>query len=109
MRRRLLVSLLLATLGVAASFCIVIIDEREVAFRTILNESDPTLFGLHLNQPVIDQPGWYIRIPFLHQLYRYPRQRLHYAAQPFELYTSDKQLIEGDFAALVPSSRRPQV
>ena len=98
MRRRLLSLLLLATLGVAASFCIVIIDEREVAFRTILNESDPTLFGLHLNQPVIDQPGWYIRIPFLHQLYRYEGRRMRYdRADPLELQTSEKLLIEVDY------------
>ncbi len=98
MRRRLLVSLLLATLGVAASFCIVIIDEREVAFRTILNESDPTLFGLHLNRPVIDEPGWYVRIPFLHQLYRFEGRRMRYdRADPVELQTSEKLLIEVDY------------
>ncbi len=101
MRTRLLSLLLLATLGVAASFCIVIIDEREVAFRTILNESDPTLFGLHLNQPVIDQPGWYIRIPFLHQLYRYEGRRMRYdRADPLELQTSEKLLIEVDYYAV---------
>ena len=65
MRRQVAVLLLLATLGVAASLCVVIIDEREVAFRTILNESDMVLpgLGLQLNPgsgdrpAILDQPG----------------------------------------------------
>ncbi len=107
MRRRLLVSLLLATLGVAASFCIVIIDEREVAFRTILNESDPVVFGLHINPgsgdmpAILDRPGWYVRIPFVHQLYRYEKRRMRYdRGDPLELQTSEKLLIEVDYYAV---------
>ena len=101
MRRRLPSLLLLAFLGVAASYCIVIIDEREVAFRTILNESDPMVFGLHLNQPVLDRPGWYIRIPFLHQLYRYEGRSMRYdRGDPLELQTSEKLLIEVDYYAV---------
>ena len=107
MRRRLLGFLLLATLGVAASFCIVIIDEREVAFRTLLNESDPVVFGLHVNPgsgdmpAVLDRPRWYVRIPFVHQLYRYEKRRMRYdRGDPLELQTSEKLLIEVDYYAV---------
>ncbi|MEE9279792.1 MAG: protease modulator HflC [Myxococcota bacterium] len=108
MRRQVVVLLLLATLGVAASFCVVIIDEREVAFRTILNESDMVLPGLGQLNPgsgdrpaILDQPGWYIRIPFIHQLYRYEKRRMRYdRAEPLELQTSEKLLIEVDYYAV---------
>ncbi len=109
MRRQLVGLLLLATLGVAVSFCVVIIDEREFAFRTILNESDMVVpgLGLQLNPgsgdkpAVLDQPGWYIRIPFIHQLYRYEKRRMRYdRAEPLELQTSEKLLIEVDYYAV---------
>jgi membrane protease subunit HflC len=101
MKRRLVSLLLLATLAVAASFCIVIIDVREIAFRTILNESDPTPFGIHINQPLLVEPGWYVRIPFLHQLYRYERRKMRYdRGDPVELQTSEKLLIEVDYYAV---------
>lgn len=101
MRRSLLLLLVLATAVVAASFCIVIIDEREVAFRTILNESDPVVFGFHINRPVLDRPGWYVRVPFIHELYRYEKRRMRYdRGEPLELQTSEKLLIEVDYYAV---------
>lgn len=101
MRRSLVLLLLLATVAVAASFCIVIIDEREVAFRTVLNESDPVVLGFHINRPVLDRPGWYVRVPFLHQLYRYEKRRMRYdRGEPLELQTSEKLLIEVDYYAV---------
>ena len=72
MTRGIVLLLLLLTLGVVGSFCVVILDEREQAFRTLLNDPDPKLFGLSLNRAILTEPGWYIRIPGLHQLHRNP-------------------------------------
>jgi membrane protease subunit HflC len=99
-RRALALVVLLAALGAAAFFCVVILDEREQGFRTLLNDPDFRVAGLALNRPLLDQPGWYLRIPGLHQLYRYERRLLRYDAEPRELYTQDKLLIQVDYYAL---------
>ena len=74
MRRSFVILLLLAAFGVAASFCIVILDEREQAFRTFLNDPEFKAFGVQLGEPVLTEPGWYVRIPGLQQLYLYDRR-----------------------------------
>jgi membrane protease subunit HflC len=58
------VSLLLVvlTLAVASLFCVVILDEREQAFRTLLNEPEPSVFG-GAEPPDLTEPGWYLRFP----------------------------------------------
>ncbi len=100
MSRRIVTLLLLLTLAVVGSFCIVILDERQQAFRTLLNDPEPTLFGYSLNRPVLTKPGWYFRIPGLHQLYTYDRRLLRYEANPRDLYTSEKLLLEVDYYAI---------
>jgi membrane protease subunit HflC len=89
--------LLVLTLAVASLFCVVILDEREQAFRTLLNEPDPQLFGLSLNQPNLIEPGLYLRIPFLHELYRYDRRNLRFDSQPHSLNTVDRTLVDLDY------------
>jgi membrane protease subunit HflC len=100
MSRGLVLLLLLLTLGVVGSFCVVILDEREQAFRTLLNDPAPKLFGLSLNRAILTEPGWYIRIPGLHQLHRYDRRLLRYEANPRDLYTAEKLLLAVDYYAM---------
>ncbi len=100
MSRRILALLLLLTLGVVASFCVVIIDERQQGFRTLLNNPEPELYGFSLNRAVLTEPGWYFRIPGLHQLYIYDRRLQRYEANPRELYLSEKLLLEVDYYAI---------
>ena len=100
MSRRILTLLLLLTLGIGGSYCIVILDEREQGFRTLLNDPAPEAFGFKLNRPALTEPGWYVRIPGLHQLYRYDRRLLRYEANPRNLYTSEKLLLEVDYYAM---------
>ena len=64
--------LLAAAAIVAASFCFIILDEREQGFRTLLGNAETIPV---LNDPVILQkPGIYLRIPGLHQIDRYDRR-----------------------------------
>jgi membrane protease subunit HflC len=100
MRRAIYAAVVLAGLVLFLRFCAVVLDEREQAFRTFLNDPEYRLFGLQINQPLLNEPGLYVRIPFLHQLYRYDRRKLRYDAEPRELYTSEKILIEVDYFAL---------
>ncbi len=100
MSRLIVMLLLLATLGVVGSFGVVVLDEGEQAFRTLLNDPEPKLFDYSLNTAVLDKPGWYFRIPGLHQLYVYDRRLLRYEANPRNLYTSEKLLLEVDYYAM---------
>lgn len=97
MKRKGIAALLVAATFVFASFCLVVIDEREQAFRTLLDQSRPVLLGASLNTPVIDRPGIYVRIPGLHQLYRFDRRLQRFDAEPRELYTADKLKLEVDY------------
>jgi membrane protease subunit HflC len=100
MSRGLVALLLLLTVVVVGSFCVVILDERQQAFRTLLNDPEPEYFGLSLNRAILSEPGWYIRIPGLHQLYIYDRRLLRYEANPRDLYTSEKTLLAVDYYAM---------
>ena len=100
MRRGLYPLVLAAALAVVASFCVVVLDEREQAFRTFLQEADYQIAGLRLGESILTEPGWYLRIPGLHQLYRYDRRQLLYHADPKDLYTLEKELIQVDYFAL---------
>jgi membrane protease subunit HflC len=100
MRRLLLGLLVVAGVAVFVRFCIVILDERQQGFRTILNNPDFQLLGFQINQPLLTEPGVYVRIPGLHQVYRYDRRKLRYDAKPRELYTTEKVLIVVDYFAI---------
>ncbi|MEE8556445.1 MAG: protease modulator HflC, partial [Myxococcota bacterium] len=65
-----------------------------------LNDPEFQMFGLDLNRSILREPGVYVRIPGLHQLYRYDRRALRYDAEARELYTSEKVLISVDYFAL---------
>ncbi len=89
--------LIVLTVAVASLFSVVILDEREQAFRTLLNEPEPSVFGLALNRPNLTEPGWYFRVPFLHEFYRYDRRNLHYHSAPHSLNTVDRTLVDVDY------------
>jgi membrane protease subunit HflC len=100
MRRRLAWAVVaVVAVAVFVRFCVVILDEREQAFRTLLNNPEFKIFGFQINEPALTEPGLYVRIPGLHQLYRYERRKLRYDAEPRELYTTEKVLIEVDYFA----------
>lgn len=89
--------LLAAALGVAASFCVVILDEREQGFRTLFSEAEFEVFGVSLNQASLTEPGWYVRIPLVHQITRYERRLQRYDSVPRDLFTSEKLRIKVDY------------
>ncbi|MFQ5513065.1 MAG: protease modulator HflC [Myxococcota bacterium] len=92
--------LLVAAVLVAGSFCIRVLDEREQGFRTLLQDPRPTLLGIPLNRPILTEPGWYVRIPFLHQLHVYDRRLLRYEARPRVAWTAEKLPLDVDYYAL---------
>jgi len=89
--------LLAAALVVFALFCVTIIDEREQGFRTFWNQAQPTLFGVALNRPNLTEPGWYIVIPVVHQLSRYPRQNILFHSSKRSLNTVERTLVDADY------------
>jgi membrane protease subunit HflC len=98
--RRATLLLIVLFLAVAGSFCVVILDERQQAFRTLLDQSEVTLLGIRLNEPVLTDPGLCLRVPGLHEFYRYEKRLLRYDSRPRNLYTVEKELIDVDFYAL---------
>jgi membrane protease subunit HflC len=98
MNRWLTALLLALTLGmVMAFFGVVVLDEREQAFRTLLNEAEPKVLGVPLNRPNLVEPGVYVVIPFVHELYRYDRRNLTYHSTPKPLNTVDRTLVDLDY------------
>ncbi len=91
---------LLVGLGIAAALCVEVIDEREVGFRTLLSKPEYELAGLSLNRAELVEPGWYVAIPGLHQLYRYDRRLLRFDAPARELYVAEKLRLEVDYYVL---------
>ena len=98
--RRARFLLWLAALAVGASFCVVVIDQRELAFRTLLRRAEQEAFGVSLNRPILDEPGLYLRIPFLHQVYRYDKRRLRFDSRPQSASTSEKEPMIVDYYAV---------
>ena len=97
MNRALLGVLLAALLAVVASFGIIVLDEREQAFRTAFGDPDFTWLGLFENRSVLDEPGIYLNIPGIHSLYLFDRRRMDYDAKSFDVQTSENQLISVDY------------
>ncbi|MBW2281567.1 MAG: protease modulator HflC [Deltaproteobacteria bacterium] len=95
--RWLAVGVLMAALGVFASFCLVILDEREIALRTLFGDPELSVFGIPLNRPVLDEPGVYVSIPGVHALYRYDRRALRFDAEPRELNLAENYRLVVDY------------
>ncbi len=102
MGRSLFFLLFVGALVVLASFCFIIIDEREQGFRTLLDDPDFALpGGIYKNKAELTEPGIYVRIPGLHDVYRFDRRRLHYdATKAFEGLTKENLLISLDYYAI---------
>lgn len=99
MSRGVILLLLLAAAVACASSCVVVLDEREQAFRTILSRptAEVELFGTKLNSPVLNRPGVYLRVPFIHQLHEYDRRAQHFDAESRQLYMAAKFEVEVDY------------
>lgn len=95
MTRFLTLVLLLAAFAIAASFCFIILDEREQGFRSLLGNSETIAV---LNDPVILQvPGIYLRIPGLHQIDRYDRRLQTFERSNVTVNLGDKVEIDIDY------------
>jgi membrane protease subunit HflC len=55
---------------------------------------------MSLNVPELSKPGWYVRIPMLHELYVYDRRLQRYDSEPQDLYTSEELLLGVDYYAM---------
>lgn len=95
--RWLALGVLIAAAALFATFCVVILDEREIGFRTVLGDPEPSLFGISLNRPVLDEPGLYVVIPGLHDLHRYDRRVQRFDAEPRELNLAANYRLEVDY------------
>ncbi len=97
MNRVVLGLLLAALVALAGSFAIVVLDEREQAFRTAFGDPDFNWIGLFQNRSVLNTPGIYFNIPGIHSLYLFDRRRMDYDAKSFDVQTSENQLISVDY------------
>jgi membrane protease subunit HflC len=95
--RRLLCSLLLLSLAIFASVCLVVLDEREIGFRTLLGMPEPELLGRSLNRPLLLEPGWYVRIPGLHEVTRFEKRRQRFDSPRHEPQTAQGELIRLEY------------
>ncbi len=100
MRLLALLLVLIAGLAVFAFFCVGILDQREIAFRTLINQPEFELGGVQLNVPILDQPGLYLRVPGIHQVRVYDKRLLRLDARPQNAYTSNNDLILLDYYVL---------
>jgi len=86
---------LLVVLAVAlGATSLVILDEREQAFRTLLGDPEPVWLPL---DPVLRGPGIFLRIPGLHELYRFSDRLQRFDADPVGLFLSDGREIQVDY------------
>jgi membrane protease subunit HflC len=96
--RRLLCAVLAVAVGVFASFCVFVIDERQLGFRTLLGMPEPEpLPGVGLNQPLLLEPGLYLRIPGLHRIETFEKRRQRFDSPRHEPQTAQGELIRLDY------------
>jgi membrane protease subunit HflC len=96
--RRLLCAVLAVAVGVFASFCVFVVDERQVGFRTLLGIPEPEpLLGVQLNQPLLLEPGMYLRIPGLHRIETFEKRRQRFDSPRHEPQTAQGELIRLDY------------
>jgi membrane protease subunit HflC len=96
--RRLLCAVLLVAGAVFASFCLVVIDERQIGFRTLLGIPEPEpVLGMQLNQPLLLEPGLYLRIPGFHHVDVFEKRRQRFDSPRHEPQTAEGELIRLDY------------
>jgi membrane protease subunit HflC len=84
-----------AALVVFGSYCCVVIDERQIGFRTYLGVPEPDpVFGLN---PLLLEPGLYLRVPGVHAVERFDRRRQRFDSPPHEAQTRESELIRLDY------------
>lgn len=95
--RRFLCALLLITAGVIASLGVIVLDERELGFRTLLGMPESEFLGRSLNQPLLIEPGWYVAIPGLHQVTRFEKRRQRFDSPRHEPQTAQGELVRLEY------------
>jgi membrane protease subunit HflC len=98
--RALTLLAVVAAIAIGLALCVQVLDEREQGFRTLLARSDFEVLGVPVNRPLLTEPGWYVVIPGLHDLYRYDRRLIRQSGEPRELYVAEKLLLEVDYFML---------
>jgi membrane protease subunit HflC len=96
-RGSIVLLLVVATVVVVGAFCVVILDQREIAFRTLLDRAEFEVGGVKLNEPILSEPGLYLSVPILHRVRRYDKRLLRFDARPQNAYTSQGDLILIDY------------
>src|SRR5262249_14627718 len=88
---RLLLCALLALAGlVFASYCVVVIDERQLGFRTVL--------GVPEAEPL--EPGLHLRLPWLHEVETFERRMQRFDSPRHEPQTREGELVRLDYYVL---------
>ncbi len=82
--------LLLASVAVFLAFCVIVLDERETGFRSLLGAPDPL-------GAILVEPGLYVRVPGLQSVEIYDKRLQRYDAEPQEVQLSDGKLMEVDY------------
>jgi membrane protease subunit HflC len=96
--RRLLCALLGVALVVFAWYGVVVIDERQIGFRTLLGIPDPEpVLGMRLNEPLLLEPGWYVQIPGLHHVTTFDKRRQRFDSPRHEPQTAQGELIRLEY------------
>jgi membrane protease subunit HflC len=96
--RRLLCSVLAVAALVFASLCVVVIDERQIGFRTLLGMPEPApVLGVQLNRPLLLEPGVYLRVPGLQQVATFEKRRQRFDSPRHEPQTAQGELIRLEY------------
>jgi len=96
--RRLLCAVLGVAAAVFASYCIVVVDERQIGFRTLLGIPDPEpVLGVRLNEPLLLEPGWYLQVPGLHHVELFDKRRQRFDSPRHEPQTAPGELIRLEY------------
>jgi modulator of FtsH protease HflC len=98
MRRRLLRIAALAVLGLALALVassVRVLDERSVAFRTLLGDPDPDFFPWMTSELV--GPAVYLEVPLLHEVAVYDRRIKRFESEKRELPMNQEPIEIGYF------------
>jgi len=95
--KRALCGLLAIAVAVIASLFVVVIDESQIGFRTLLGMPDAEFLGRSIHQPVLREPGLYLRIPLLHDVRYLDKRRQRFDSPRHEPQTTQGELIRIEY------------
>jgi membrane protease subunit HflC len=88
--KKLLFVVALGLIGLLAA-SVVVLDEREQAFITFRGDADSPFV---LSGPVVQGPAFALRVPLLHQMYRFDRRLQIFESPPIALRTREQQQVQ---------------